>query len=75
MTVQDLTKQLLDFNPDAKLSVYLGNSIYTDFSLAWGALEGDGVKKEKTKSISIYIGGNKTNDEDERTKTIIKRDL
>lgn len=57
MIVRDLIKQLLDFNPDAKIDVVLGNGKPTDFSLAWGALDGEGMSKLKTSSVSIYVEG------------------
>ena len=61
MTVRELTKQLLDFNPDAKISVRLGNGASVDFTLAWGALDGEGMNKERTSSVSIYVEGDEDN--------------
>ena len=66
MTVRELTKQLLDFNPDAKISVVLGNGASTDFTLAWCALDGEGMNKARTSSVSIYVEGNEDNVESER---------
>jgi hypothetical protein len=57
MTVRELTKQLLDFNPDANIRVRLGNGTSVDFTLAWGALDGEGMNKERTSSVSIYVEG------------------
>lgn len=56
MTVRDLIKQLLDFNQNANIGVVLGNGKTVDFSLAWGALDGEGMNKERTSSVSIYVG-------------------
>ena len=55
MTVRELTKQLLDFNPNANIGVVLGNGKTVEFSLAWGALDGEGMNKERTSSVSIYV--------------------
>ena len=65
MTVRELTKQLLDFNPDAKISVVLGNGASTDFTLAWGALDGEGMNKARTSSVSIYVEGSEDSVESE----------
>ena len=56
MTVRDLIKQLLDFNQNANIGVVLGNGKTVDFSLAWGSLDGEGMNKERTSSVSIYVG-------------------
>jgi len=56
MTVRELTKQLLDFNPDANIKVRLGNGTSVDFTLAWGALDGEGMNKKRTSSVTIYVG-------------------
>ena len=66
MTVRQLTKQLLDFNPDAKISVRLENGSSVDFTLAWGALDAEGVNKERITSVSIDVEGNKDNVESEQ---------
>ena len=66
MKVRELTKQLLDFNPDAKISVRLGNGSSVDFTLAWGAFDGEGMNKERTTSVSIYVEGNEDNVESEQ---------
>lgn len=58
MTVRELTKQFLDFNPDANIKVRLGNGTSVDFTLAWGALDGEGMNKERTSSVTIYVEGN-----------------
>ena len=55
MTVRDLMRQLVEFNPDAEVDVVLGNGKPTKFSLAWGALDGEGMNKVKTSSVSIYV--------------------
>jgi hypothetical protein len=55
MTVRDLIRQLVEFNPDAKIDVDLGNGKPTSFSLAWGALDGEGMDKVKTSSVSIDV--------------------
>lgn len=55
MTVRDLMRQLVEFNPDAEIDVVLGNGKPTNFSLAWGALDGKGMNKVKTSSVSIYV--------------------
>lgn len=60
MTIRELTKQLLDFSPDANIKVILSNGTPVDFTLAWGAGDGEGVKKEKASSVSIHV---KSNDE------------
>lgn len=57
MTIRELTKQLLDFNPDANIQVRVGNGSSVDFTLAWGALDGEGISKERTSSVSIYLEG------------------
>ena len=39
LTVRDLIKKLLDFNPDAKVTINLTGvpfPLYSDFSLCWG---------------------------------------
>ena len=39
LTVRDLIKKLLDFNPDAKVTINLTSvpfPLYSDFSLCWG---------------------------------------
>jgi hypothetical protein len=55
MTVRDLMRQLVEFNPDAEINAVLGNGKPTKFSLAWGALDGEGMNKVKTSSVSIHI--------------------
>ena len=37
------TKQLLDFNPDARVVVRNGNNPSADFILAWGELNENGI--------------------------------
>lgn len=66
-TVRELTKQLLDFNPDANIKVRLGNGTSVDFTLAWGALDGEGMNKERTSSVSIYVEGNEEAPQDEQS--------
>ena len=56
-TVRELTKQLLDFNPDAKVVVRNGNNPSTDFVLAWGELNENGMDKTKQSVVTIFVEG------------------
>ena len=67
MTVRELTKQLLDFNPDANIKVRLGNGTSVDFTLAWGALDGEGMNKERTSSVTIYVEWNEEAPQNEQS--------
>jgi len=55
MTVRELTKQLLDFNPDAKVVARNGNNPSTDFVLAWGELNKNGMDKTKQSVVTIFV--------------------
>ena len=65
MTVKDLIKQLLDFNPDANIQVSDLNGNISDFSLAWGAFEGEGITKDKTNHVFVYTDPNKKEEKPE----------
>jgi hypothetical protein len=65
MTVRELTKQLLDFNPDAKVVVRNGNNPSTDFVLAWGELNENGMDKTKQSVVTIFVEGNEEAPQDE----------
>lgn len=67
ITLYDFTKQLLDFNPDANIKVRLGNGTSVDFTLAWGALDREGMNKERTSSVSIYVERNEEAPQDEQS--------
>ena len=72
MKVRDLIKELLDFNPDADVSVRLHSGQRVGFSLAFGATHGEGITKEETSTVSIYVDhseGSDTNQEKEEIPT------
>lgn len=55
MTVRELTKQLLDFNPDARVVVRNSNNHSSDFILAWGELNENGMDKNKQSVVTIFV--------------------
>ena len=66
MTVRKLTKQLLDFNPDARVVVRNGNNPSTDFVLAWGELNENGMDKTKQSVVTIFVEGENNEPQDEQ---------
>ena len=62
MIIRDLIKELLDYNPDAKINVVINSKPYFDLSFGYGALDGEGMNKKKTTSVSIIIDDLNTND-------------
>lgn len=66
MTVRKLTKQLLDFNPDARVVVRNGNKHSTDFVLAWGELNENGMDKTKQSVVTIFVEGENNEPQDEQ---------
>lgn len=66
MTVRELTKQLLDFNPDAKMVVRTGNNPSTDFVLAWGELNENGMDKTKQSVVTIFAEGENDEPQDKQ---------
>lgn len=67
MTIRELTKQLLDFNPDAKVVVRNGNNPSADFILAWGELNENGMDKTKQSVVTIFIEGEDVEPQDEQS--------
>ncbi len=55
MTIRELTEQLLDFNPDAQIRIRHGNNPSTDFTLAWGELNQNGMDKTKQSVVTIFV--------------------
>jgi len=56
MTVRDLMRKLVEFNPDAEVEVVVNHETkFSEFSVAFGAFEPEGVNEEKTKKVSIYL--------------------
>ena len=66
MTIRELTKQLLDFNPDAQIRVRNGNNPSTDFVLAWGELSENGMDKTKQSVVTIFVETDEDNIESEQ---------
>lgn len=54
MTVKELIKQLLDYNPNAQ--VYIGDNLYNEIELTYGS--SDGVTKENCEDVGFHIKGN-----------------
>ena len=54
MKNKDLIEKLKEFNPEAEV-VAVAHNYPHKFSLAWGSTDGEGVTKEKTTTISLYV--------------------
>ena len=56
MTVRDLMRKLIEFNPDAEVEIVVNHHFKsTNFSTAFGAFEPEGTSKEQSKKVSIYL--------------------
>lgn len=66
MTIRELTKELLDFNPDARVVVRNGNNPSSDFILAWGELNENGMDKTKQSVVTIFVKGEDVEPQDEQ---------
>ena len=63
--VRETIKQLVDFNPEAKLSVVLDGKVYAIEDFGWAVSGGDGssenrnIAKEKANATFVYINCDK----------------
>jgi len=55
MTIRELIKQLIEFNPDAEVKVRYDNNPSTDFTLAWGEISENGMDKKRQPIVTIFV--------------------
>ena len=56
MTVRELIKELLDYNPEATVQVIVYNYV-EEFDITYGS--SDGCTKENCDNVSLFVSGSK----------------